>query len=415
MAAARCTRRQASAAVASANSAAKAIEPGAEVERRRPGSPLRRVDVVVREQPDEVLRVLGGEGQVDHHQREQRNSDYRRRGRGPVVAAREQIVEEAADDDRQAGQRRQDVVVELGDRQRHQRVGRDEPDRAEPVDPLPARLARARLRIGSPHHHRRQRRRRQRDPGEHRVAELAQEVFERAAIAVAPDHQPPPVVVAVELVPERLAVPDQHRVVPGDRHHRDRQQRQQDPESQLRAPQPLPVPGEAQVGQKDDHRQPEPRDPLGQRGEAAERRGDVEIERRLRAQAPDEREVGQEAGHVRQHHQHARERNEAMPEVEGPAQLDGVDDQLRQRDRREEAGGKVEQGVVGPAELELCRAAPRAGGAACPRRRTAPARPAPAPSSSGRRRPCRSSPGAPPGCKAARSRSPARRRARRGG
>ena len=63
--------------------------------------------------------------------------------------------------------------------------------------------------------------------GKHRIAQLAQEVFEGAAVAVAAQHQPPPVVVAVQLVPERQPVPDQHGVVPGDGHHRAGQQRHQ--------------------------------------------------------------------------------------------------------------------------------------------------------------------------------------------
>ena len=49
------------------------------------------------------------------------------------------------------------------------------------------------------------------------VAELAQEVLERAPVAVAADHHAAPVVVAEQLVPEPHAVADDHRVVPGRR------------------------------------------------------------------------------------------------------------------------------------------------------------------------------------------------------
>ena len=177
-------------------------------------------------------------------------------------------------------------------------------------------------------------------------------------------------------------------------------------EPQLRAPQPPPVPGEAEVGEEDDHRQPQPGEPLGQHRQAAQHRRDVEVERRLVARAAPQDEEGERS-------RRCTAASPRRPAASRRALRQGnvqrswieVDDQLRQRDQREERRPPVEERVVGPAEPSRPS---RAGAAAAarPRRRTAPARPAPAPSSSARRRPCRSSPAAPPGCTSARSRSP---------
>ena len=273
--------------------------------------------------------------------------DHGGRGRRAGVAPPQQVVDEAADDDRQPRQRRQNVVVELRDRQRHDRIGRHEPDRAEPDHPLAPRIGGG---VGAPHDGRGQRGRGDRDPGQHGVSQLADEVLERAAIAVTPDDQAPPVVVAVKLVPERLAVAHQHRVMPGNRHHRAGQQRQQDARPQLRAPEPAPVPGEPQVGQKDDHGQRQPGDPLAQRRQPAQRGRHVEVKRRLVTKPRRQREERDEADDVRDHHETARQVELATAQRERPAQLRHVDDELRQRDHGEEARGHIEDRVPRPGQ-----------------------------------------------------------------
>ncbi len=308
----------------------------------RPRPALRRVDVVVREQPDEVLGVLGGGDEIDEHEGEQRDADERRRRRRAPGAPLEHVVEEAADRDREARQRREDVVMELRDREGDEGVGRHEPDRAEPEEPLAAHGAHG------PHDGVGERRGRERDPGERGVAELAQEVLEGAAIAVAAHDEPPPVVVAVELVPEPLAVQREHRVVPRHGDDGDAEQRDEDAVQELRAPQPLPVPGEAEVGEEHEHGQAEAGDALRERREPAQRRREEEVHGRLEAHPRREHEERDEGEEVGRHDGDAGDRDRARAHGEVPLELDRVDDELREGRDDEERHRAVEQAVVRP-------------------------------------------------------------------
>ena len=111
---------------------------------------------------------------------------------------------------------------------------------------------------------------------------------------------------------------------------------------ELRAPQPLPVPGEEQVGDEDDDGQPSPARPLASTATPAHHGRDVEIERRAVAGAAAEPEEGERPDVVRNHRDRAVHEELAAADRDLHLELDRIDDQLRHhqqqqhRDRGEE-------------------------------------------------------------------------------
>ena len=116
-------------------------------------------------------------------------------------------------------------------------------------------------------------RRRQRDPGQQRVAELAHEVLEGAAIAVAADDHAAAsgcrrTARSRTARPWRISIAWCHGTATT------RAARRSDTTiavARAARGSGAPVPGERQVGEEHDHRQPQPREPLGQHRQAAQR------------------------------------------------------------------------------------------------------------------------------------------------
>ena len=239
--------------------------------------------------------------------------------------------------------------MELGHRQRHDRVARHRPDGPQQQDALLALLRRSVRGRGPPHRRPAERGGRERDPGPEPIAELAHEVLEGAAVAVPTDHHAPPMVVPEQLAPERRAVAYEHGVVPGDGHQRADEHGDPEPVDELRAPEPPPAPPEHQVRGEHDHRQAEPGEPLGEHGDPAQDRGQVEVERRPVAGAGHEPEHQREAEPVRDHRHHAVHGHVPTAPREHDAQLHRVDDQLRDDRDREQRGRAVAERVIGEA------------------------------------------------------------------
>ena len=234
--------------------------------------------------------------------------------------------------------------MKLGDRQRHQRIGDHEPDRTEPEHAALAKVAHG------PHGDRGERSRGHSDPRQHPVAELAHEIFEGPAIPVAAEDQPPPVVVAIQLVPEGEAVADEHGVVPREGHHGARHDRQYHPGADLGPRQPLPVPGEEQISQEHQHGQTQACQPLGQHGQPTQRGSQQEIQGGLVFEPRRPREATGEPHEIGRHHDDPRDVQGAAAKMDGPPQLGGVHHELRQRCHDEDAHRHQEQGVVRPGQ-----------------------------------------------------------------
>ena len=120
------------------------------------------------------------------------------------------VVEPQRDEDRHRRHRREDVVVELGLRQREQR-GRDDGPGGDQEPHARRALARRRDEGGAGQRHRHQR-----GPDHHAVADLAQAVVEGAAIAVHAGGGAVEVVREDPLADELRSVAEPHRDVPRD-------------------------------------------------------------------------------------------------------------------------------------------------------------------------------------------------------
>ncbi len=164
------------------------------------------------------------------------------------------------------------------------------------------------------------------------------------------EHQAAPVVVAVELVPERETVANQHGVVPGHGDQGAGQKSEQECGQKLRPIEAPPIPSEKEIGQEHDDGQAEAGQTLGQDGEAAQDGRQVEVEGRLEASLGRIPYKDQKPDGVGQHGQHARDLKIPLgPDVPG-SQLDGVDHDLWQHGQSQKPDGQIERRVVRPGE-----------------------------------------------------------------
>ena len=180
-----------------------------------------------------------------------------------------------------------------------------------------------------------------------------------------PTHQPPPVIVAVELVPERACRGGSaSRGATGSHHGAGEQRDQRSRSGAARGCSRFQFQVNARYARNTSTGSPRPAIPLASVASAAQHRRDVEVERRLVADAHDQREVRDEAGDVRQHHDDAGDRERQPPKGSATRAATESIDQLRQRhdheqpDRHDRKAGGRGQAILRP------RCAPRGAAAA---------------------------------------------------